>query len=92
MKARTKNLGWSKPKIFGRLFIDIVFIVFAARFCLGWWHIVTAGKLQASEFMFMGSNIFIVIAEFTFLAILILISIRRLTGDWTLVKEQYGGG
>lgn len=92
MKARTKNPGWSKLKIFGRLSLDIVFIVFAARFCLGWWHIVTAGKLQASEFMLMGSNIFIVITEFTLLAILILISIRRLAGDWTLVKEQYGGG
>lgn len=92
MKARSKNLGWSKPRIFGRLTLDIVFIVLAARFCLGWWHIVTAGKLQASEFMLMEPNVFIVTAEFTLLAALILISIKRLNGDLTLAKKQYSGG
>jgi len=53
---------------------------------------ITAGKLQASEFMFIEPSIFIVIAEFTLFAIFILIGIKRLTDDWMLAKGRYGEG
>ena len=59
---------------------------------MGWWHMITAGKLQASEFMFIEPSIFIVIAEFTLFAIFILIGIKRLTDDWMLAKGRYGEG
>jgi len=92
LEARTKNLGWSKFKTFGKLSIDIVFIILAVRFCLGWWHMIMAGKLQANEFMLVEPSIPTAIAEFALLAIFILISIRRLTGDWRLAKGRYGEG
>lgn len=92
LKTHTKNLGWSKLKVFGRLSIDIALIIFAVRFCLGWWHMITAGKIQAAEFMLMEPSVLTVIAEFTLFAIFILISIRRLTGDWRLAKVRYTGG
>jgi len=51
-----------------------------------------AGKLQANEFMLVEPSIPTAIAEFALLAIFILISIRRLTGDWRLAKGRYGEG
>lgn len=87
MKAHTKNLGWSRPKIFGRLYANIIFIIYAGMFCLGYWYLMTAGKLQANAYILMEPVTLIAVAEFMLAGVLILISIERFIDDWRRARR-----
>jgi len=92
LKAHTKNPGWSRPKIFGRLYGNIIFIIYAGMFCLGYWYLMTAGKLQANAYILMEPVTLIAVAEFMLAAALVLISIERFIGDWRRARGQSDKG
>ena len=91
MEPQAKHPSWSKFKIFRRLSANIFFIIFAGMFCLGYWHLMTVGKLQANAYILMEPNASIAVAEFMLAVVLILISIERLIDDWRFARGQYRG-
>lgn len=86
-----KKLDWSKFKILRRLSASIFFVIFAGMFCLGYWHLMTVGKLQANAYILMEPSAPIAVAEFMLAVVLILISIERFIDDWRLARGQYRG-